>query len=199
MTRETKIALGVFLIFFIYALTSFFQLGVFLTFFFFDDLTLVLVALFFLFINRKKKSWPMLLLATFAFSGRALMDVFTVHYLSNRFQLQFIEHWSENIVFIWCTFIFFIGFLLISLGLLKPHLPKRLTWLIFPLFSLLLFSIAMVIINQSIYFDIGINIFFLAYYIIAIRSDHSEDEILIPLASLFLLHALLAGFKYIPI
>ncbi|MDA7803560.1 hypothetical protein N8987_03175 [Crocinitomix sp.] len=195
MYKPHKIVIGIFLVYFFYALTSYFELGAFLAPFLFNKTILVFTSLFFLISHIRSKGTILLLVAFLAFLSEALVDEFTIRFLSMRLGFESFAVWSEDPGFIATTLIIFYGFIISSILLLNGYVKNW--WLFILLLLMIGVDIILIIQNQPITRDVLLNVFFIFYFAIAIRTYANEKSILIPISALFLLHALLAIFKYV--
>ena len=94
MERELKIVFSVFLVFFIYALTSYFNSGTFLVPFPFGKMTLVIVALILAVINLNAGKEYLLWLYFLASLVFALTDEFTLLFLDQCFNTTYFDELS---------------------------------------------------------------------------------------------------------
>lgn len=195
MYRELKIVVSVFLLFIIYGLSSFFSLGAFVTPFFFGKLILVIVSFLFLILNLRVKQSYFLFFALVTMSCLALIDDFTVQFLSERFQWESLLPFVDSLLFAYLSFGIFLGFYLTSIVIF--HKAIRRNWLTFLLLGLFLATIVLFTVKMNYLQEIIFGSFLLVYFIVVNRFNHVEKNVLSIIGALFFLQFLLEIFKYL--
>lgn len=195
MYRELKIVVSVFLLFIIYGLSSFFSLGAFVTPFFFGKLILVIVSFLFLILNLRVKQSYFLFFALVTMICLALIDDFTVQFLSERYQWESLLPFVDSLVFAYFSFAIFLGFYLTSIVIF--HKAIRRNWLTFLLLVLFLATIVLFTVKMNYLQEIIFGSFLLVYFIVVNRFNHIEKNVLSIIGALFFLQFLLEIFKYL--
>lgn len=195
MDRELKIAVSIFLVFLIYGLTSFFQSGTFATPIFLNQIILLIVAVLFYFINREKERSVLLLLYIPVMLYSCLIDDFTVHYISSKFNSNLLVDLSENfwvsIGFIVIHFLFWYSVTLIS----KKDKDNSIV-------SVLQFTLltATLILFFQPYYQILRDVFFVLFGLLFIygvnKKGRENDPVFSVLSYQLLLLILLEGMEY---
>ncbi len=195
MYRELKIVISVFLLFIIYGLSSFFSLGAFVTPYFFGKLILVIVSILFLLLNLRVKQSYFLLFASITMVCLALIDDFTVQFISERFRLAFLLPFVDSLGFAYLSFAIFVGFYSASIVLFHKTLQKK--WLTFSLIGLFMATILLFVVKVAHLQEIIFGIYLLIFFVAVNRFNLLEKNILSIISSLFLLQFLLEIFKYL--
>lgn len=195
MYRELKIVVSVFLLFIIYGLSSFFSLGAFVTPFFFGKLILVIVSFLFLILNLRVKQSYFLFFALVTMICLALIDDFTVQFLSERYQWESLLPFVDSLAFAYFSFAIFLGFYLTSIVIF--HKAIRRNWLTFLLLVLFLATIVLFTVKMNYLQEIIFGSFLLVYFIVVNRFNHVEKNVLSIIGALFFLQFLLEIFKYL--
>lgn len=195
MYRELKIVVSVFLLFIIYGLSSFFSLGAFVTPYFFSKLILVIVSLLFFLLNFRVKKSYFLFFAFINMVCLALIDDFTVQFLSERFQLAFLLPFVNSLGFAYFSFGVFVGFYSLALVFFDQAIQKK--WLTISLILLFMATILLFIVKVPYLQEIIFGTYLLVFFIAVNRFNLLEKNVLTILSSLFLLQFLLEIFKYL--
>jgi hypothetical protein len=195
MYRELKIVVSVFLLFIIYGLSSFFSLGAFVTPYFFSKLILVIVSLLFFLLNFRVKKSYFLFFAFINMVCFALIDDFTVQFLSERFQLAFLLPFVNSLGFAYFSFGVFVGFYSLAMVFFHQAIQKK--WLIISLILLFMATILLFIVKVPYLQEIIFGTYLLVFFIAVNRFNLLEKNVLTILSSLFLLQFLLEIFKYL--
>lgn len=195
MYRELKIVVSVFLLFIIYGLSSFFSLGAFVTPYFFSKLILVIVSLLFFLLNFRVKQSYFLFFAFITMVCLALIDDFTVQFLSDRFQLAFLLPFVNSLGFAYFSFGFFVGFYTLSMVLFHQGIQRK--WLTISLILLFTATILLFIVKVPYLQEIIFGTYLLVFFIAVNRFNLLEKNVLTILSSLFLLQFLVEIFKYL--
>lgn len=195
MYRELRIALTLFLVYFIFGLYSYFSLGDFVTPFFFSKITTALLAFVFFIRNFKIKQSYFLGIAFVAFTGFMLMDDFSLYYIAERINSTQLIEAMYDIRFIYFSFILFFSFLLISIYLLLREVINKA--LIAILLALFLLTIIGIIWPESINWQWSLTTYYLIYFIITQRSKLEEKSLPNIISALFIFEALVDSLKYL--
>lgn len=110
MDRELKIVISTFLVFFIYGLTSFFSSGSFATPVFLNQLILLGIAVLFYVLNTSKKESYFLLIYVIVQAYSCLIDGFTVEFLSQKMNNNFLADLNEQYWFNYSFMVVFFTF-----------------------------------------------------------------------------------------
>lgn len=193
MHRELRIAISISLIFFIYGLSSLFSLGGFVTPFFLSKLILVIVSLTFLLMNVRLKS-VLLIMAVLAMSIGALMDSFTINFLSEKMHSAALYNFTNTAGFIYSSFFIYYGFF--AFAVVAHYL--RFKSAIQTVLLGLLFMASLVLVYFQLYAvkEVVFHVFLLIYFISVGYAKESEKSAVTVVSYLFLLTALLEAFKY---
>jgi hypothetical protein len=195
MDRELKIVVSVFLLFIIYGLSSFFSLGAFVTPYFFSKLILVIVSLLFFLLNFRVKQSYFLFFAFITMVCLALIDDFTVNFISERFQLDFLLPFVNSLGFAYFSFGVFVGFYALAMVIFHQAIQKK--WLSISLILLFMATILLFIVKVPYLQEIIFGTYLLIFFIAVNRFNLLEKNVLTSLSSLFLLQFLLEIFKYL--
>jgi hypothetical protein len=195
MYRELKIVVAVFLLFIIYGLISFFSLGAFVTPYFFGKLILVIVSFLFFLLNFRVKQSYFLFFAFITMVCLALIDDFTVQFLSERFQLAFLLPFVNSLFFAYLSFAIFLGFYLTSIVIF--HKAIRRNWLTFLLLALFFVTILLFVVKVEYLQEIIFGSFLLIFFISVNRFNLIEKNVLSIVSALFFLQFLIEIFKYL--
>ena len=195
MDKELKIAITIFLIFFVFGIASYINQGSFASPVFMNQFVFLGTAILFLILNLKSTDafllWLYLIPAILAF----LIDHFTMGYLAEKYQNNSLLELTQTATF---SMVFLIGyfgtFLYFIIRLFKDH--KKVTLFLIQL-SLLLTSIVLLLFTQySIDQDICFHLFLIASILIINRFNTSNSKGLAVLSYQFLLLFLLEGLEY---
>lgn len=195
MTREFRIVFIIALIFFIFGLTSFFQLGGFVTPFFLGRIILVLVSLTFLIMNIRIEKSIYLLFAFLAMLSFAITDDFTINYLSEKFQTEILVEISYAEPIVYASFFLFFGFYFTAAFLLQS--VQKVKWVALLLSGLVLLSIVLLYFRYYELQNICFSAFLLLFVILVNRLDLPDKSVVKIISALFLLQFLLQVFKYL--
>jgi len=194
MERELKIVFSVFLVFFIFALSSLFNTGTFLAPFFLSKLILVLVALVIAIINLGASKEYLLWFYFLAALAFALTDDFTISFLDQYFDTTYFDDLSGSRLFLILSLIFYFGFHFSSV--LLYYLSRKQKLISFGLLIFLILSIFLIFTDRPIFGTIGFSIFFLAFFIVAQRDSELKNKTLRVISYQYLLIVLLGAFEY---
>jgi hypothetical protein len=194
MERELKIVLSVFLAFFIYALTTWFNSGEFLAPFPFAKICLVIVALLFVVLNMRTPKYAILWLYLVCTLLFALTDEFTVQYLDYKTGLTFFNELASNYAFLVTSFLVFIGFLYFSvIFYVQTHKKPVQTSLLFLLLTGFILSF---FIDLTVLRHILIHLFFILFFVFSQGDSDLKNKTLRVIAYQYLLIPLLQSFEY---
>ena len=194
MEKELKIVFSVFLVFFIYALTTFFNSGSFLAPFFFAKLTLVIVSLIFAFININTPKQFLLWFYVIATALFAITDENTIGFLNFFFNSTFFDDLSHSMLFLAISFIFYFCFHFTAIFLFYFSSKKK--SVSFALVVLLATSLLMFFFTEFFLATISISIFFFLFFIVAQRDSELKNKTLRVISYQYLLLVLLGTFEY---
>lgn len=194
MERELKIVFSVFLVFFIFALTTFFNSGSFLAPFPFGKIVLVVVALILAIINLSADKEYMLWFYFLASLLFALTDEFTVLFLDHYFKTTYFDELSGSLFFLILSFILYFGFHFCALFLFYISTNQKLISLV--LLILLIVSVFLIFTELAFYGTICFSIFFLLYFIVGQRDFELKNKTLRVISYQYLLLVLLGSFEY---
>ena len=194
MERELKIVFSVFLVFFIFALTTFFNSGSFLAPFPFGKITLVIVALILAALNLSAGKGYLLWFYFLASLVFALTDEFTVLFLDNYFNTTYFDELSGSLFFLVLSFILYFGFHFCAILLYYISWKKKFVSLI--LLILLVLSILLIFTDWPIYGSISFSLFFLLFFIVGQRDSELKNKTLRVISYQYLLIVLLGSFEY---
>lgn len=195
MYREHRIAISTFLVFFVYGLVSYFSSGGFITPFIFSKIVLVAVSLYFFITNVNLKRSYLLFLGFVAMLGLALVDEFTIQFLTQYTSLEFLPDLSNSAVVVHGSFYVFFGFLVATAWALFKVSSNK--WILIGQVLLVILSILLLYFQQYLAHLISLSTFFIAYSVIVNRLQSPEKSVVDVLSSLFLLLFLLELFKYL--
>jgi hypothetical protein len=181
-------------VFFIFALTSFFNSGTFLAPFFLGKITLVIVALILAIINLGTSKEYLLWFYFLASLVFALTDEFTVNFLDQYFTTTYFDDLSSSLIFLCVTFIIYFGFHLGAILLFYFSAKQKLISLI--LVSLLFLSIFLIFSDRTIDGTISLSVYFLLYFINGQRDSQLKNKTLRVISYQYLLIVLLGSFEY---
>ncbi len=193
MERELRIVIVIFLIFFVYGLTSFFSLGDFVTPFFLGKMIMVIVSFMFFIINIKLKKSIYLFFAFLAMLSLALADEFTIIFLSERIKTDKLLKFADSNLIIWISFVIYYTFFLVSIFLLKTKEKTLLTPILLT-FSLAL-SMFLFFVQLFVYQTIVFDLFLILYVIKANQIQLQEKTVISVLSAEFLLFTTFDLFK----
>lgn len=194
MEKELKIVFSVFLVYFIYALTSFFNSGLFLAPYFFAKITLVIVSLIFVIINFKTSRIFLLWLYFLATSLFAITDENTIGFLDYIFNTSIFGELSNSISFLVFSFIFYFSFHLIVILFYYISSKKKLISL--TLTIVLIFALLLIFINESFIATIVLSLFFVSFFIFVQGDSELKNKTLRVISYQYLLLVLLGSFEY---
>lgn len=194
MEKELKIVFSVFLVFFIYALTTFFNSGCFLAPFFFAKLTLVIVSLIFAFINFTSPKQFLLWFYVIATALFAITDENTIGFLNFVLNTTIFDELSHSTLFLVISFIFYFSFHLTAILLYYFSFKQKI--LSISLSGLLICSILLFFYNESFLATISISLFFLLFFVVAQRDSELKNKTLRVISYQYLLLVLLGSFEY---
>jgi len=194
MEKELKIVFSVFLVYFIYALTSFFNSGLFLAPYFFAKITLVIVSLIFVIINFKTSRIFLLWLYFLATSLFAITDENTIGFLDYIFNTSIFGELSNSISFLVFSFIFYFSFHLIVVLFYYISSKKKLISL--TLTIVLIFALLLIFINESFIATIVLSLFFVSFFIFVQGDSELKNKTLRVISYQYLLLVLLGSFEY---
>ena len=194
MYRELRITISIFLIFFIYGLSSYFSLGGFVTPFFISKLILVGVSIAFLLMNLKlNKNW-LLISGVFAMVSAALMDDFTVTFLAQQYGVSIIDQLANNYGMLYVTFVLYYGFFITSALVFGKMIHK---WGGVALVLMVLGSVALFIAQYYLLSELLFAAFLLFFFVFNSYKGGENENVLDVVAALFLLQLTLDSFKYL--
>jgi len=194
MEKELKIVFSVFLVFFIYALTSFFNSGLFLAPYFFAKIMLVIVSLIFALINFNSSKNFLLWLYFIATSLFAITDENTIGFLNYIFNTLIFEELSNSLLFLVFSFTFYFCFHLIAI--LFYYLSSKQKLISLSLLVILIFALLLIFINESFLATISLSVFFITFFIFAQRDSDVRNKTLRVISYQYLLLVLLGMFEY---
>lgn len=195
MDKELKIAVTIFLIFFVFGLASFINQGSFASPVFLNQFVFLFCAVLFLAFNVNKLDsillWIYLIPVTLSF----LIDHFTMGYLAEKFQnnglLELTQTDTFSIVFL---FGYFGSFLYFSVRTFSLH--KRIIILLAQLILLLSTPVLMIFTTFSIDQDMSFHLFLILSIFIINRFNTANSKGFAVLSYQFLLLLLLEGLEY---
>jgi len=194
MERELKIVFSIFLVFFIFALTTFFNIGSFFAPYFLSKTILVVVALMFALINLKSPRNYFLWLYFFAAVLFAITDENTIGFFDQVFHIDFFDQLSASIIFLAFSFIFYFSFHFSAVLLFYFSTRKKLISICLGL--LLALSISLLFTEAPILQAIAGGLFFIIFFITAQRDSELKNKTLRVLSYQYLLLFLLGSFEY---
>jgi hypothetical protein len=195
MDRELKIVVSIFLIFLIYGLTALFSGGSFATPVFINQLVLLLISVVFYVMNMKEKGAVILLFFSVLQLFMTIIDDFTVGYLSQKLELNFLYELSSSLGFNLIVMLVYFGFYYFLAGYaFKTHQSKSLLVLKIMLLSsaIGLFFIP----HLSLFRDLSFFAFILLFVISVNRFSREENKVLSVVSYQMLLLFLLEGMEY---
>lgn len=194
MDKELKIVFSVFLVYFIYALSSFFNQGVFLAPIILTRFAIALVALILVLNNLKQVKVYLLILYLLCTLLLICTDTFSVGYLDMKFGVNFFTTISNSFSFILFSFIFYFGFLFYSI--VHFHLESRNFLLSSILCSIIACLIFLFFTDYYLAKEILIHLFFLCYFAIIQNTSSNISKAVRLLSYQYLLLFLLESFEY---
>jgi hypothetical protein len=193
MTRELKVVLTIFMVYFIYGLSSLFSLYDFVTPFFLAKITLVFVSSYFLLTHLKTAQWYVQLGFTLAMLLIALQDPF-VHYLFERWQWVSLPKLVSEEVWMLSTLMAYYAFFYWVIYLYWHHFKAH-VWTVAMLIILSL-SITFRFNGLLLLADLIFDLFLVLYFLLIVRKETEQKVIYSVLAAQFLLIVLLEIVKY---
>ena len=216
MEKELKIVLSVFLVFFVFALMTFFNSGTFLAPFFLNKPVMVVVALIIALINTRPIAFifdnrnEVVDLPEKNFGSTPKVFVPWLYFIATLFfaitddvTIQLLNHWSGNLFFdqlalspffLWFSFIFYIGFYAFSIVLFYQSLGKPV--MAGFLFILLAGFVFALFLDLTVLRQVFIHLFFIAFFVAAQGGSNLKNKSLRLIAYQYLLIPLLQSFEY---
>lgn len=196
MDKELKIVVSIFLVYFIFGLGSFFNSGSFITPIFLNQLTLLIVAAAFFFMNLKLKHSIILCTYLIIEILSTFIDGFSANYLAQKMNLPFILKINQSFSFaIFYLFIFFGFFIFITLYLYRF---SRMKWVLIS--QLLLIATTLFLFSIDGYSwlrDTFFFVFLLGFYLVVNRFLKENNQLLSLMSYQFLLLFLLESLEYL--
>lgn len=193
MERELKIVVSVFLVYFIYGLTSFTQSGAFITPFFLSPLLFVSLALAFLVMNTKMPKAYILILHLIALTCFALVDEFVISII-NRYIGEEVAATFKSDHFALVAFLIFFSYLLFCIAFFYRLTGNKLMTVV--LFSTLCAVISLFFTDLFFWQELGFQLFCLLFYVVGQRGFDLKNKTLRVVSYQMLLISLLESFEY---
>ncbi|MFT4600208.1 MAG: hypothetical protein ACI857_000379 [Arenicella sp.] len=195
MDKELKISISIFLVFFIFGLTSFFNSGSFATPIFMQHFILVPLSLIFFFMNTKEKHSILLLIYFLVCVAALIIDEFSQLYLANKFEFNALYDFSKTDGFSIFFLIFYFGFF-VSLGIYLWYKNKQLILAILQLALIALGLILMFSETRMNYASYAFTSFLLVFILNSNRFSKEDSKVVNVLSAQFTLLFLLQLCQY---
>ncbi len=195
MERELKISISIFLVFFIFGLTSYFNSGSFATPVFMQHFIYVPLAILFYLLNLKSKQSYILLIYAVVCLFAFLLDEFSQQYLANKFESNYLYELTRSAGFSISFLIVYFGFFVFQMFYL---LDKTKQYVVFTLQAILIaFTIYVLSSEELFYYSaISFSAFLILYVFAANKFVKSDSKVVSVLSAQFTLLFLLQICQY---
>ncbi len=195
MDKELKIAITIFLIFFVFGIASYLNQGSFASPVFMNQFVFLGTAILFLVINLKVKDVIVLWLYLSSCVMSFLIDHFTMGYLAEKMQNNWLLDLTQSTTFSVLFLVIYFGvFIIISFYFLRIH--KKVLAFIVQLILLLITVIFMLFTQNSIDQDVCFHLFLILSILLINRLNINASKGFAVLSYQFLLLFLLESLEY---
>jgi len=195
MERELKISVSIFLVFFIFGLTSYFNSGSFATPVFMQHFIYVPLAVLFYLMNLKSKHSYILLLYAVVCALAFLLDEFSQQYLANKMESNVLYNLTKSTSFSIIFLIVYFGFFVFQMFYL---LNKTKHYVVFSVQAILLIITIYALSNEDLFFYSAMTFsgHLLLYVFAANKFMKSDSKVVSVLSAQFTLLFLLQICQY---
>ena len=195
MDKELKIAVTIFLVFLVFGIASFFNLGSFATPVFMNQFIFVIVAVSFFIMNLKApNSWVLAIYIIICFFG-LVIDEFSMGYLAEKYKNNVFLELSRSTTFSISFLVVYFGFYVFSTILLFSNTKNK--GILFIQLLLIIATIFCLGLNDLPYLSPVLFSLFLLTYIYSVNSLLTrDDKVLSVLSYQYFLFLVLEGLEY---